>query len=142
MACAGAKPKKQCGLCGGTKKLKACDCCEQWICNDESQYQMFRNSCSRNHRRYILCGHHHAERHDGEWQNCSKCRENIETEMYVYYGTNEYNFEKLINPPTFEATRCSNCKSVIKLGDDPYSVTSDGHYCERCAEQLLSSRSL
>lgn len=142
---AGAKSKKQCGLCGATKNLRASDCCGQWLCNDEDQYQMFsyaRNSCARNHRRYTLCGHHHAEGHDGKWQSCIKCRKNIETEMYVYYGTNEYNFEKLTNPPTFEPTRCRECKKVIKLGQDPYSITSDGHYCERCARQLLASMSL
>ncbi len=31
-------------------------------------------------------------------------RESFETEMYVYYGTNEYNFEVLENPPEYEPT--------------------------------------
>ena len=99
--------RRCCGLCGATDNLTKTECCGQWICDDEDQYQLFsyaRNSCSRNHRRYTLCGHHSTEGHEGRWQDCSKCREDIETEMYVYYGTNEYNFEKLPDPPAFEPT--------------------------------------
>ena len=56
-----------------------------------------RCSCYRNQRRFTLCGHYSAEGHAGRWQDCSKCREDFETEMYVYYGTNEYNFQMLAN---------------------------------------------
>lgn len=144
MARSSAKSKKQCGLCGATKNLTATECCGQWVCDDEDQYQLFsyaHNSCSRSHRRYTLCGHHNAEGHDGEWQECTKCREGVEVEMYVYYGTNEYNFEKLANPPTFEPTRCFKCTKVIKLGKDGHSVTRDGYYCTRCAKKLIQSLS-
>jgi hypothetical protein len=108
-----AAPKSQsggaprCGLCGATKNLTKTECCSQWICDDEHKYQLFsfaRNSCHRNHRRFTLCGFHHAEEHPGRWQDCPKCRDQIETEMYVYYGTNEYNFEVLQNPPEYEPT--------------------------------------
>ena len=138
------KTKKQCGLCGATKRLTKTECCGQWICNDEDEYVLFsydRNSCARNHRRYTLCGHHDAEGHDGEWQGCAQCRTGFETEMYVYYGTNEYNFEKLAKPPTFEPTRCVKCRKVIKLGEDGHSMTRDGYYCMRCAGQLIESLS-
>jgi hypothetical protein len=27
--------------------------------------------------------------------------------VYLWYGTNEYNFEKLPNPPAYEPTKCS-----------------------------------
>ena len=140
MARVGAKSKKQCGLCGATNDLTSTECCGQWICDDESQYRLFsyaRNSCSRNHRRYTLCGHHDAERHEGKWQECAKCRDGIDTEMYVYYGTNSYNFEKLSNPPPFEPARCINCKKIIGLGKNAYSVTRDGYYCKRCAKELI-----
>jgi hypothetical protein len=63
-------------------------------------YVMFssaRNSCSRNHWRYTLCGYHHGERHQGQWLECKKCKESFDTEDYVFYGTNEYNFVKLKN---------------------------------------------
>lgn len=139
-----AKSKKQCGLCGAIKDLARTDCCGQWICDDESQYKLFsyaHNSCSRNHRRYTLCGNHDAERHEGKWQECAPCREGIDTEMYVYYGTNAYNFEKLSNPPTFEPARCAKCKKIIGLGKNPYSVTRDGYYCKRCAGELIKSMS-
>lgn len=58
--------------------------------------------------------------------------------MYVYYGTNEYNFEKLANSPTFEPTLCVKCKKVIKLGEDGYSMTRDGYHCERCTDRLIA----
>ena len=38
--------------------------------------------------------------------------------MYVDYGTNEYNFVKLKNPPKFNPTRCAKCKAVISLAAD------------------------
>jgi hypothetical protein len=124
-----------CGLCGATDNLTKTECCDQWICDDEDQYVLFsygRNSCSRNHRRFTLCGHHSAEGHEGRWQDCSKCREDLETEMYIYYGTNEYNFEKLPNPPAFEPTRCCHCGEVIDLSGGGYSHSSAGYTCMNC----------
>jgi late competence protein required for DNA uptake (superfamily II DNA/RNA helicase) len=52
--------------------------------------------------------------------------------MYVWYGTNEYNFVKLQNPPEFEPTRCAKCNAVIKLSEDAYSIKGGKYYCERC----------
>ncbi len=126
----------KCGLCGKTKNLTKTDCCGQWICDDEHKYQLFsyaRNSCSRNHRRYTLCGYHYAEGHSGTWQTCSNCREDIETEMYVYYGTNEYNFEKLTNPPKYKPTRCAKCKKIIVLGEGGYSMKGGKYFCMECS---------
>lgn len=100
---AAARPR--CGLCGKTAKLTRTECCRQSICDDEDAYVLFsyaRNSCHRNHRRFTLCGYHHAEGHRGSWKDCSRCRREFETEIYVYYGTNEYNFEKLEDPPAYE----------------------------------------
>ena len=59
----------------------------------------------------------------------------IATEMYVWYGTNEYNFEKLPNPPAFEPTKCSKCGVVIHLGTDGYTQRGDEYWCEECAEK-------
>ena len=112
-----SKPK--CGLCGKTKKLTKTECCGQWICDDEGKYVIFsyaRNSCSRNHSRFTLCGYHYTEEHKGSWKDCPVCRNGFETEMYVYYGTNEYNFEKLDNPPAYLPTKCARCGVVISLG--------------------------
>jgi hypothetical protein len=53
-------------------------------------------------------------------------------EMYVYYGTNDHNFEKLADPPAFEPTRCAGCNRVIKLATDGYSISADGTYCMSC----------
>lgn len=125
----------KCGLCGKTENLTRTPCCNQWICDDADNYQLFsyaRNSCYRNHDRYTLCAYHWHEDHEGDWQTCAECRHGMETEMYVYYGTNEYNFEVLQNPPKFEPTRCTQCNKVINLGEDGYSYGPDGYTCMSC----------
>ena len=136
-----AAPTPRCGLCGKTKNLTQTECCGQWICDDEDNYVLFsyaRNSCHRNHRRYTLCSHHYEEEHAGDWKTCQKCREDFGTEMYVYYGTNEYNFEKLENPPQFEPTRCAKCKQVISLSKDGYAIMPGGQYiCIECSDLKL-----
>jgi hypothetical protein len=122
-------PKPRCGLCGKTKHLVNTDCCGNWICDDEHKYEPFsyaRNSCSRNHRRYTLCSYHFTEGHKGHWKNCKACRESFAAEMYVWYGTNEYNFDGLENPPHYEPTHCDACAVVIKLGTDGYSIGPRG----------------
>lgn len=133
---------RRCGLCGSTrKKLTRTDCCGNWICDDEANYVLFsfaRNSCHRNHDRYTLCSSHYHERHKGRWQDCKKCRANFETEMYVWYGTNEYNFEKLENPPKFAPTLCDTCGRVIHLGTDGFVLHPNGKYsCERCGNKQM-----
>ena len=134
-----AQKAKKCGLCGKTKKLTKTECCDEWICDDEDKYVLFsyaNNSCHRNHRRYTLCGSHHTEAHKGKWQDCADCRESTETEMYVWYGTNEYNFEKLENPPSYKPTHCGKCNRVIKLGEDSFSIKGKQYFCENCCEFL------
>jgi len=131
-----SEDKTRCGLCGKTKNLKKTECCGQWICDDEHKYKPFSydtNSCHRNHRRYTLCGFHYAEEHEGSWQDCPQCKAAFATEMYVYYGTNEFNFEKLPNPPAYEPTLCSKCGAVIKLGTDGYTISGCEYWCEKCA---------
>lgn len=130
------KSPRKCGLCGKTTNLTKTECCDQWICDDEDQYILFsyeRNSCSRNHRRFTLCGYHHTEEHSGTWQECSKCKNDfVETELYVFHGTNEYNFEKLENPPKFEPTKCSDCGETIVLSEGGYSVKGKQYLCTNC----------
>lgn len=97
-------------------------------------FSFARNSCHRNHARYTLCAYHHAEQHPGEWQTCSRCRQSFATELYVWYGTNQYNFAKLPNPPAYEPTHCAACGRVIRLGEDGYTLMPDGRYiCMWCA---------
>jgi hypothetical protein len=131
-----ARPR--CGLCRKATKLTRTPCCGQWICDDADRYVLFsyaRNSCSRNHDRYTLCGFHFNEGHPGVWQECPSCRESFETELYVHYGTNEYNFEKLVNPPAYEPTRCARCRTVIDLGEGGYSVKGDEYLCAACTQR-------
>ena len=135
--------KPRCGLCGKTGNLTTTECCKNWICNDQDKYVLFsyaRNSCSRNHERFTLCGYHHNEGHAGSWKACEECRTSFKTEMYVWYGTNDYNFEKLENPPAFEPTHCADCGVVINLGEDGYSVLGDVYKCEKCAEKELNRK--
>src|SRR5262245_30847592 len=132
---AASKDTPRCGLCGKRRKLTRTECCGQWICDDEDSYVLFsyaHNSCSRNHRRYTLCGFHSVEAHTGSWQDCKACRRDIEPELYAYFATNDYNFEKLANPPAYEPTHCARCNKVIKLVSDRYTVSKDGTFCVNC----------
>ena len=122
--------RPRCGLCGKTKNLTKIECCGNWICGDEHEYAMFsyaRNSCSRNHGRYTLCGSHYAEGHPGDWKDCADCKNAFETEMYVWYGLNEYNFERLPNPPAYKPTTCSRYGTLIVLSRDAYSIDKSGY---------------
>ncbi|KPJ78218.1 MAG: hypothetical protein AMK72_10250 [Planctomycetes bacterium SM23_25] len=129
----------RCGLCGKTGRLTRTECCGQWICDDADQYVLFsyaRNSCYRNHDRYTLCSFHFNEGHAGRWQDCQECRDEFETEMYVWFGTNEYNFEKLKDPPSYEPTRCSKCGAVIVLSNGGYVQKGGEYFCGRCSERM------
>jgi hypothetical protein len=130
------KPRTpRCGLCGKSGKLAKTECCGNWICDDHDKYVLFsyaRNSCHRNHDRYTLCAFHHNEGHPGRWKDCKKCRKSFETEIYVWYGTNEFNFEKLENPPSFEPKHCSVCRKIINLGTGGYAQLGDRYTCEKC----------
>ena len=129
-------PTKRCGLCGKTRNLIKTDCCDNWICDDEHKYVMFsfgRNSCSRNHRRQTLCAFHHNEGHTGNWWECDECRKSFSTAEYVLYGTNEYNFRKLDNPPAFDPITCAKCSKVINLGSDGFSLSGGKYFCEGCS---------
>lgn len=131
---------KQCKLCGNVENLIRTPCCNNWICDDADTYVMFsyaHNSCYRNHDRYTLCAVHWHEDHKGRWQDCQACFDMMETEMYVYYGTNEYNFETLKNPPSYAPTHCSRCNRVIRLVEDGYSLSSKGYVCLDCANPPL-----
>ena len=132
----GQRPK--CGLCGKTGRLVKTECCGNYVCDDEHEYVMFsyaRNSCSRNHSRYTLCGFHFNEGHEGRWQDCKECRDEFETEDYVEYGTNEHNFEKLKDPPKFEPTKCDGCGEAIVRADGGYSQGADGIFCFKCTRK-------
>ena len=125
----------RCGLCGKAGSLTLTDCCNNWICDDAERYVIFsyeRNSCFLNHTKYSLCSYHHNEGHEGDWKVCQKCRDDFNTEMYAWYGTNEHNFEKLGDPPEYEPTRCVKCRKIINLGEDGYGMSGGKYLCEKC----------
>jgi hypothetical protein len=135
--------KRKCGLCGKSRNLTKTDCCDNWICDDEHQYVIFsyaRNSCHRNHSRYKLCAYHHTAEHNGDWKECAQCRRSFETEIYVWYGTNEYNFEKLPNPPAYPPTKCSRCATIIVLSEDAYSTLGKDYFCGKCTQKRMNER--
>jgi hypothetical protein len=136
------KKKPACGLCGRTSNLTKTDCCDNWICDDEHKYVPFSyeaTSCSRNHRRYTLCSFHYNERHDGKWQDCEKCKEEFDLEDYVDMGTNEFNFEKLSNPPKI-SIKCVNCGFKSNSMNDFAYKTSKGMYCikHKCQKKAMT----
>lgn len=103
-------------------------------------FSFARNSCSRNHHRYTLCGSHWSEEHEGDWQTCEACRTAFATELYVWFGTNEYNFEKLADPPPFQPTYCASCHRRIRLGTDGYVIAAGTYLCESCGVGDLPGR--
>jgi hypothetical protein len=60
--------------------------------------------------------------------------------MYVWYGTNEYNFETLENPPEFEPTFCSKYGTHIVLSEDAFTWSSDEYWCEECTAKEMRKR--
>lgn len=57
--------------------------------------------------------------------------------MYVWYGTNEFNFEKLPNPPEYEPTKCSRCSRVISMGTESFSIRGDEYFCDSCSVKMM-----
>jgi hypothetical protein len=112
-----------CSLCGKARDLSQTECCSKKVCV----------KCEEKHSRFTLCGSHHNESHSGTWQDCAECRGQFPTEMYVWHGTNNWNFEKLQNPPSFEPTHCSVCGKVIRLPDGGYSKLGPTYWCGDCA---------
>ena len=128
----------KCELCGRRRVLIPTDCCKRLVCGiagADGRQRATVGGCYRSHQRYTLCTHHFAEGHAGKWQTCVKCRDDFKTEMYVWYGTNEHNLEKLENPPSFEPTLCAGCGKRIRLSVDAHSISPDGRYrCDECWE--------
>lgn len=133
--------KPACGLCGKTENLTKTPCCNNWICDDTHEYVPFSydtNSCYRNHDRYTLCSYHHKENHPGKWQDCNKCREEFQLENYVDFGTNDFNFEKLKNPPKIKI-KCTNCGFESNTVQDFAFQTSEGWFCgkDKCQKAAI-----
>lgn len=131
--------KSRCGLCGKSKKNTQTGCCKNCICNDYNEYVLFsyaNNSCARNHDRYTLCSHHYHNKHKGNWKDCEKCKADFEPEMYNWYGTNEYNFDKLDALLPFMPTQCHKCKKIISLSNEGYTISGGKYYCDDCMPSL------
>lgn len=122
-----------CGLCGDSEKLIKTPCCNHWVCDDEHTYVLFSystNSCYRNHDRYTLCATHFREGHAGKWQECKACKDDYPIENYADFATNDFNFEKLKNPPKV-TIKCVNCSFKSNTVQDFSCQTSKGWYCEK-----------
>ena len=126
-----------CGLCGERRKQRQLsDCCSNWVCGNEGDCTMFsysRDICVRNHRRFTLCAFHHAEKHGGDWKTCGVCLKSFDAEIYAWYGTNRYNFEKLQHVPTFTPRHCNACGRVLSAANGGFTnFPSGGIACEDC----------
>lgn len=124
---------ERCAVCGkANRPLKRSECCDQPLCLLGDVF-VSKQCCWARHGRYTLCNHHFNEGHAGEWKTCRSCRTDFETEMYVWYGTNEFNVEKLEDPPAYQPKKCARCGVAIALSRDAYSQNPDGTYhCAAC----------
>lgn len=123
---------ERCVICGKPcEKMLLLECCGQLFCGVSRRGK----SCAERHDRYTLCANHHLEKHSGSWKECKKCRKNFETEMYVWYGTNKHNWEKLENPPKFEPKKCAGCNEPISLTRDPVLTSGDDYFCIGCVDK-------
>ncbi|VDC06978.1 unnamed protein product [Peniophora sp. CBMAI 1063] len=130
-----------CGLCGKSDgPLTKTECCGETICDDYDKYVMFtysRDSCRRNHDRYTLCMLHKNEGHkSSDWKTCIQCRYGIDDiENYVWFGTNQFNFETLPHPPAFPHKFCDTCHKPVKQNTMDYSRSRNGGVtCGPCVD--------
>lgn len=129
-----------CGLCDRKGKLTLTECCGNTICDDRQKYVPFsysRDSCYRNHSNQTIYAYHQSQEHEGSWKECLRCRRDQPPEMYAWFATNEYNFEKLENPPPFKPTFCAGCKKRIVLAEGGYTRVKGKYWCEACDPQPL-----
>lgn len=133
-----------CAICAGQKNLERADCCGNWICNNEKDYQLYsysRHFCSRSHRMYTCCGSHHAEGHKGDWRSCEPCTDRLGGARY--YATNVYNVTPALESPrgsTMVTAACTRCGVRVAYGierpaDPVYAY--DGVVCATCQGQAL-----
>ena len=125
--CEDPKSLPKCGLCGNGKgPFTRTECCKRLVCDDEGSYRMMSYSrihCVRNHRRYSICGHHHAEGHKGKWQNCKKCKKDHDAKKRVSYdyasragNPFKFNFDQDVvefDWPRIKFPKCDSCRRAI-----------------------------
>ena len=150
------KPVPECGLCGSRSgPFTRTECCNKLICDDEGSYVLLsysRQHCHRNHRRYSQCAYHHDESHQGKWQECATCRDDltallpngsINYDWAVRVANNpslpyrfnfredclEFDWKEEVKYPT-----CLMCGKDINTWMDGYSMAMchDGFYCLTC----------
>ncbi|KAG4026802.1 hypothetical protein MFRU_036g00350 [Monilinia fructicola] len=129
-----------CGLCGKTDNLTRTECCDRAICDDEGSYQMFSYSgvcCSRNHRRYTLCGYHHGEGHqEKDWKKCEKCvgGDLLNLTTAITQGTSSFNFkdDQWKDAPELKPVKCGNCNKIISTATEPYTGWGGSLRCMNC----------
>jgi len=118
--------REKCGLCGKTEgPFMTTECCGRTLCDTEGQYRVNSHEregqCARNHRLNSVCYHHHAEGHDGNWKQCTKCQEDFHPYDYAVKATSQaqsgtirrYNFDDNvrtdIHPADVPFPQCDAC---------------------------------
>eukprot|EP01133_Synstelium_polycarpum_P012996 gene12996-15287_t len=151
--------EKKCHICGQQPsrnlKLTRTECCGNWVCDNEDQYQLFsgsRDFCGRSHAKYTICGtkSHTARKHQSpDWRTCQQCK--VEPpekgmlaglfggppskESSLYFGTNGYNFMPMLNVPYNRVTvDCGRCKRAFLSYIEGSSLTMGDNtiICPEC----------
>lgn len=119
-----------CGLCKNNDNLTITECCRNFICNE------FDDGCLKEHLNETVCGMHYINKHEGKWQECIKCQNNLGNELFNFHGINGSNFERLSEHLPFEKTRCCKCTRRIFLALEDYHRENKIFTCINCHKNL------
>jgi hypothetical protein len=110
------------------------ECCGRRLCDTEGTYEMASyerdGQCARNHRYNTICGYHHNEGHDGDWQSCKTCEGDFHpydyavkaTSMKVACTQRKYNFEDNVRedlfPQSMSFPQCDVCRGPVDTTEE------------------------
>jgi len=147
-------PDDRCGLCGARENLVRTECCNNILCDESDNYELFSYSrafCARSHQRYTTCCNHYTEDHgQGDWRSCAKCAagtvgggtvDGDGRPVRSWFGTNGYNFTPATTfpPGSMITTSCGACGRRVETGSQGYTPTAvtDADGTKRVAVQCL-----
>jgi hypothetical protein len=129
------------------KNLERTECCGNWICNTEEDYQLFsysREFCSRSHNRYTTCTWHCTEEHGSsvDWRECKECmKDSTKNNVRSWNSTNGYNFTPGLMAAypkgSMITAECCSCHGRIATGFEAhvYSPSVNGPTCKYCNDE-------
>ena len=112
-----SKPKSEkprAASCSKTGKLRKTQCCGNWVCDDHDKYVPFSYAQKQLQPGIMTtipsAGIITMKGMEATGKTARNAATYFETEMYVWYGTNDYNFEKLETRPS------SNRLTALSVG--------------------------